>query len=194
MRIIAGTFRGRILAAPRDLSVRPTADRVKQSIFDILATRIDFEGIEILDLFSGSGSLGLEGLSRGAATATFVDSSRDSLSLLEKNIRLLGLEDRTTIHQADVFWFLKNLRRPYDLVFVDPPFALERIGDLPVAISQSAVMKPGAYVIMEHGKNSPVSVPGEAFDLLRKTFGQTIVLIMKSVQHASGIEPSRSPK
>ncbi|HLE33524.1 MAG TPA: 16S rRNA (guanine(966)-N(2))-methyltransferase RsmD [Bacteroidota bacterium] len=182
MRIIAGTLRGRILAAPRDRSVRPTTDRVKQSIFDMLATRMDLEGIEVLDLFSGSGSLGLEALSRGAAAATFVDTSRDSLSLLEKNIRSLGLDDRTTVHQAEVFWFLKNLRRPYDLVFADPPFALERIGELPTAISTSGVLKPGTYVVMEHGKDAAVDVPGESFELLRKMFGQTVVLIMKSMQ------------
>ncbi len=192
MRIIAGTLRGRILAAPRDRTVRPTTDRVKQSIFDVLATRVDFEGIEVLDLFSGSGSLGLEAVSRGAASATFVDTSRDSLSLLETNIRLLGLEERTTIHQAEVFWFLKNLRRPYDLVFVDPPFALDRIGELPSAIARSAVLKPDAYVVMEHGKDSPVAVPGESFELLKKTFGQTIVLIMKSVRQPSSAEPPRS--
>ncbi len=181
MRIIAGTFRGRILAAPRDRSVRPTTDRVKQSIFDILATRIDLEGIEVLDLFSGSGSLGLEALSRGAATATFVDTSRDSLSLLDVNIRSLGLEHRANVHQAEVFWFLKNLHHPYDLVFADPPFALERIGDLPTAIGVSGVLKPGAFVVMEHGKDAAVAVP-DAFELLRKMFGQTVVLIMKSMQ------------
>jgi 16S rRNA (guanine(966)-N(2))-methyltransferase RsmD len=194
MRIIAGTLRGRILAAPRDRSVRPTTDRTKQSIFDILAARVDFEGMEVLDLFSGTGSLGLEAISRGAATVTFVDTSRDSLSLLETNIRLLGLESHTTVHQAEVFWFLKNLRRPYDLVFVDPPFALERIGELPNAIAQSGVLKPGAYVVMEHGKDSPVAVPGDSFELLKKTFGQTIVLIMKSVRQTSDAEPSRSQK
>lgn len=193
MRIIAGTFGGRILAAPRDLSVRPTTDRVKQSIFDILTTRIDFENIEVLDLFSGTGSLGLESLSRGAAKATFVDTSRASLTLLEKNIRLLGCEARTTVHQADVVWFLKNSKRAYDLIFVDPPFALESIGQLPTEIAHSGVVKPGTYIIMEHGKNSRVPVPEESFEMFTKVFGQTIVLIMKSVQPGS-IEPSRSPK
>jgi len=184
MRIIAGTFRGRVLASPRDRSVRPTTDRVKQSIFDILATRVDFEALEVLDLFSGSGSLGLEALSRGAATATFVDTSHASLSLLEKNIQLLGLENRTAVHQAEVFWFLKNSRHPYGLVFVDPPFALERIGLLPTAIAHSGILKPGAYVIMEHGKNSTVTVPEGSFELLQRTFGQTIVLIMKSAHQS----------
>jgi len=173
--------------------VRPTTDRVKQSIFDILTTRIDFENIEVLDLFSGTGSLGLESLSRGAAKATFVDTSRASLTLLEKNIRLLGCEARTTVHQADVVWFLKNSKRAYDLIFVDPPFALESIGQLPTEIAHSGVVKPGTYIIMEHGKNSRVPVPEESFEMFTKVFGQTIVLIMKSVQPGS-IEPSRSPK
>jgi len=194
MRIIAGTFRGRILASPRDMSVRPTADRVKQSIFDILTTRIGFENIEVLDLFSGSGSLGLESLSRGAAKTTFVDSSRTSLTLLENNIRLLGCEHQTTVHQADVLWFLRNSHHAYDLVFVDPPFAFEHIGDLPTAIAQSGIVKPGTYIVMEHGKNSRVPVPEESFETLKKSFGQTVVLIMKSARQSASHEPSRSPK
>ncbi len=192
MKIIAGTFGGRILAAPRDRSVRPTTGRVKQSIFDILTTRIDFENIQVLDLFSGSGSLGLESLSRGAATATFVDTSRGSLSLLEKNIRSLDCSDRTTVHQADVVWFLRNSKRSYDLIFVDPPFALESIGRLPDEIAHSSVVKPGTYVIMEHGKHSLVPVPEESFETVKKQFGQTVVLIMKSLNKPGNVQPSRS--
>ncbi len=182
MRIIAGTFRGRRLAAPRDRLIRPTTDRVKQSIFDILTVRLDFTGIRVLDLFAGSGSLGLEALSRGAGSATFVDTSRPSLTLLEQNIRTLGCEEQAAVHQAEVFWFLKNSRKQYDLVFVDPPFALERIGELPGALARSGVAGKGSYVVMEHGKNSVVSVPEVAFETLQKTFGQTVVLILKSKQ------------
>lgn len=187
MRIIAGTFGGRRLTAPRDRAVRPTTDRVKQSIFDILAARLSFDGIEVLDLFSGSGSLGLEALSRGAASATFVDTSRSSLALLEKNIRILDCGKRTTVHQADVFWFLKHARRAFDLVFADPPFALDRLGEIPAAIAQSGAVGKGSYVIMEHPRKFPVPVPGDSFELLEKAFGQTTVLIMKSSGGSSAV-------
>ncbi len=90
MRIIAGEFRGRSIGSVRDLSVRPTTDRVKQTIFDILTNRIEFGGIEVLDLFAGSGNLGLEALSRGAKSVAFIDKARKSLEVLEKNVASLG--------------------------------------------------------------------------------------------------------
>lgn len=181
MRIIAGMYRGRTLAALRDLSIRPTADRVKQTIFDILSSRLELEGIGVLDLFAGSGSLGLEALSRGASHVTFIEKARSSLEALEKNIRKLGCEDRTTMHQADVFWFLRNAHQPYDLVFVDPPYALETIGTLPTAIAGSGVLRKGSYVVMEHSRDSDVPVPKDSFEVLRKQFGQTVLLILKAV-------------
>ena len=181
MRIIAGQYRGRTLAALRDLSIRPTADRVKQTIFDILSTRVDLEGATVLDLFAGSGSLGLEALSRGASHTTFIEKARPSLEALEKNIRSLGCADRTTVHQADVFWFLRNAHQPYDLVFVDPPYALETIGTLPAVVAGSGVLRKGSFVIMEHRRESDVPVPSDAFEVLRKQFGQTVLLILKAI-------------
>lgn len=182
MRIIAGTYRGRILASPRDLSVRPTTDRAKQTIFDILTNRIDFNGASVLDLFSGTGSLGLEAISRGAASVTFVDSSRDSISLLEKNINALGCEDRSTTYQADVFWYLKNTQSKFDVVFADPPYKLEKIGAIPVALLESRVLKQQSFVVMEHSRESAIELDETKYDIVRKPFGQTTVLIL---QHKS---------
>jgi 16S rRNA (guanine(966)-N(2))-methyltransferase RsmD len=180
MRIIAGQYRGRILSALRDLSIRPTTGRVKQTIFDILSTRVNLEGATVLDLFAGSGSLGLEALSRGASHVTFIEKSRPSLEALEKNIRALDCQDRSTVHQADVFWFLRNAHQPYDLVFVDPPYALETIGTLPAVIASSGVLHKGSYVVMEHSRESEVPVPEDSFEMLKKQFGQTVLLILKS--------------
>lgn len=180
MRIIAGTYRGRILASPRDLSVRPTTDRAKQTIFDILTNRIEFNGLRVLDLFSGTGSLGLEAISRGAATVTFVDSSRDSQELLRKNIQALDCQGQCTVYQAEVFWYLKNTRAQYDLIFVDPPYKLENIGTLPRAIHESGVMSEIAYVVMEHNRHSIIDVDETVFDVTRKPFGQTTVLILEN--------------
>ncbi|MEX1139656.1 MAG: 16S rRNA (guanine(966)-N(2))-methyltransferase RsmD [Bacteroidota bacterium] len=181
MRIIAGMYRGRKLAALRDLSIRPTTDRVKQTIFDILNSRVELEGTQVLDLFAGSGSLGLEALSRGASHVTFIEKVRPSLEALEKNIRTLGCENRSTVHQADVFWFLRNAHQPFDIVFVDPPYALETIGTLPAVIAGSGVVHKGSYVVMEHSRESDVPVPEESFEVLRKQFGQTVLLILKAV-------------
>lgn len=182
MRIIAGEYRGRILSALRDLSIRPTTGRVKQTIFDILSTRLELEGATVLDLFAGSGSLGLEAISRGATHVTFIEKARPSLEALEKNIRTLGCEDRSTVHQADVFWFLRNAHKPFDIVFVDPPYALETIGTLPAVIAGSGVLRKGSYVVMEHSRESSVPVPEDSFEALRKQFGQTVLLILKSIR------------
>lgn len=180
MRIIAGTYRGRILASPRDRTVRPTTDRAKQTIFDILTNRIDFEGLHVLDLFAGTGSLGLESISRGAASVTFVDSSRDVQALLKKNVTALRCEDRCTLYQADVFWYLKNTQAKYDVVFADPPYRLEKIGTIPAALHESGVLKQDAFVVMEHSRESTIALDENVYAILRKPFGQTTVLILQN--------------
>lgn len=180
MRIIAGRFRGRPLTTVSDLSVRPTTDRAKQTIFDILTNRLDFEGIEVLDLFAGSGSLGLEAISRGARHSIFVDRSPQSLQVLESNIETLGCQEQCSVYSAEVFWFLKNTRRSFDVVFVDPPYRLERIAELPEAIYASPVVKEGTYVVMEHSKESPVNPSDSMYEITRKPFGQTTVLVLRA--------------
>ena len=180
MRIIAGQHRGRILVNVRDLSVRPTTDRAKQTIFDILSNRLDFDGIEVLDLFSGSGSLVLEAISRGARQVTFVDKSPQSLQVLETNVRTIGCNDQCTSYAADAFWYLKNARRAFDLVFVDPPYRLERIADLPAELFASEALREGTFVVMEHSKESPVRPSESMFEITRKPFGQTIVLVLRT--------------
>lgn len=180
MRIIGGLYRGRSLSSVRDLSVRPVTDRAKQTIFDMLSHRLDFEGIEVLDLFSGSGSFGLEALSRGARTAVFVDKSKQSLHVLEGNIESLGCQSQCTVYMADVFWFLKNTKRSFDLIFVDPPYKLENIETLPRALHQSTAVKSETYVVMEQSKESPVELSESQYDVIRKPFGQTLVLILKA--------------
>lgn len=180
MRIIAGRFRGRPLNTVRDLSVRPTTDRAKQTIFDILTNRLEFEGIEVLDLFAGSGSLGLEAISRGARHSIFVDRSPQSLQVLEANIETLGCQTQCSVYPAEVFWFLKNTRRSFDVVFVDPPYRLERITELPEAIYTSPVVKDGTFVVMEHSKESPVEPSESMYEITRKPFGQTTVLVMQA--------------
>lgn len=189
MRIIAGQYRGRTLDTVRDLSVRPTTDRAKQTIFDILSHRLDFDGIDVLDLFAGSGSLGLEAVSRGARHAVFVDKSRQSLRVLESNIQTLGCSDCCAVYSADVFWFLKNTRRAFDLVFVDPPYRLERIEELPNALYESQVLKEGAFIVMEHSKESSVELSESMYESIRKPFGQTMVLVLKTKSRNAALTP-----
>ncbi|MCI0705962.1 MAG: 16S rRNA (guanine(966)-N(2))-methyltransferase RsmD [Ignavibacteriae bacterium] len=190
MRIIGGTYGGRTLTTLRDLSIRPTTDRAKQTMFDILTNRVNFEGIEVLDLFAGSGSLGLEAISRGARSAVFVEKSLKSISALEKNIETLSCRERCTIHQADVFWYLKNVRHQFDIVFVDPPYKLERIPELPAAIYGARITKPSSYIVMEHSRETPVVVSESMYEIIKKPFGQTTMLILKPLQSSEGLNPS----
>jgi 16S rRNA (guanine(966)-N(2))-methyltransferase RsmD len=182
MRVIGGTYRGRTLITVRDLSIRPTTDRAKQTIFDMLATRCDLDGARVLDLFSGSGSLGLEAISRGAASVTFVERARTSVDVLEKNIRALDCAAHCTVHTADVFWFLKNVAQPYDVVFADPPYKLPEIGMLPVRIHESAAVRNGTWVVMEHSRESAMQFPDNGYTVITKPFGQTTVLIMHAIK------------
>ena len=194
MRIIAGQHRGRNLVTVRDHSVRPTTDRAKQTIFDILSNRLDFDGIEVLDLFAGSGSLGLEAISRGARQATFVDKSPQSLQVLEANVTALGCNEQCTSYAADVFWYLKNARHAFDVVFVDPPYRLERIADLPAELHASRALREGTFVVMEHSRKSPVEPSESMFEITRKLFGQTIVLILKTKSKESTQAPQQKPQ
>ncbi|HEX7025051.1 MAG TPA: 16S rRNA (guanine(966)-N(2))-methyltransferase RsmD [Gemmatimonadales bacterium] len=122
-RIIAGAFGGRRLKVPADRRVRPTADRVREAWMSILGSRL--QGARVLDLFSGSGALGLEALSRGAESATFVELARASLEAIHANIEALGLGGRTTVHRGDAMAFVSRLPPgAFDLALADPPFSL----------------------------------------------------------------------
>lgn len=183
MRIIGGKFKGRILKSVRDLSVRPTSDRAKQIIFDVLSNRIDFDGIEVVDFFAGSGSLGLEAISRGAKKATFIDKSRKSLNVIEENVNALGCKNQCFVHQADVFWYIKNVPKKFDLIFADPPYKLEKINLLPKIIYTSGILHDGSYLIMEHYYRSVVELDEKIYEVTKKNCGQTVILILKSIMH-----------
>jgi len=193
MRIIAGVYRGRQLASARDKSIRPTTDRAKQTIFDILSARMSWDGVRVLDLFSGTGSLGLEAISRGASLATFVENARSSLDVLEHNIRSLGCDDQCTAYQADVFWYLKTARQVFDVIFADPPYRLERIGEIPLRIHESSASRHGSWVVMEHSRESAVELRESDYEIIRKPFGQTTVLILRTVKPAAATDERTRP-
>lgn len=142
MRIIAGSARGRKLCSPDGMQIRPTTDKVKEALFSIL--QFELEGMRVLDLFSGSGQLGLEALSRGAANAVFVDQDRTALALTKKNIRLAGFEDRSRVVHANALRFLETAAGPFDIVLLDPPYEQglceKAAGLLPDVIRPSSIV------------------------------------------------------
>jgi len=159
MRITGGVARGRPLRAPRGLRVRPTADKVRAAIFNILANRIDLSGQRWLDLFAGSGALGLEALSRGAAHVTFVDESRESCRFVRDNVERSGFADRGEVRQASLPATLGRWHpeQPYDGAFVDPPYAHGLAERTLHELATGALLGPAAWVVAEHGAREPLA-------------------------------------
>ena len=152
MRIVGGEFGGRRLVVPRDERVRPTADRVREAWMSILGPEL--EGARVLDLYAGSGALGLEALSRGAGQAEFVELGAASLEALRANIAALGVADRTRVHRGDALRFAERLERDaFDLAFADPPYAHDAAARL-VALFRRT---PFARILsVEHRADQPV--------------------------------------
>ena len=150
MRIITGMYKGRILKTVKDLSVRPATDRVKKTIFDVLENRMVLEGARVLDLFAGSGSLGIEALSRGAAHVTFVETNAEALEFIERNIESLGCDNTTEILSQDAMQFLRRSQEHYDLIFADPPYAYDETPAIPAVIFQNGLLKKHGYLLIEH--------------------------------------------
>lgn len=145
MRVIAGKYRGRVLAEFRGKDVRPTADRVKESLFSILSPRL--AGARVLDLFCGSGALGIECLSRGAGEVCFNDASAESLALLKKNLVLV--KESGEISRLDFRACLSSVRGRFDLIFADPPYACDYLGEILSIAAQRKLLKEGGLVIYE---------------------------------------------
>ncbi len=179
MRIIAGEWKGRSLHVPRDAAFRPTTDRVKEAVFNILAGRVSWEGSSICDLYAGSGGLGLEALSRGARTATFVERSTSSLAVLQRNIRALGAEQCSTVRRQDVDRFARSEAARYDVVFADPPYAAFSAAQLLDAIA--SLLRPGGLAVIEHGALQPLGTHPllTAFD--ERRYGSTTITLFQSL-------------
>jgi 16S rRNA (guanine966-N2)-methyltransferase len=173
MRIVGGMLGGRVLRAPTGAATRPTSEKVREAIFAILP---DVAGARVLDLFAGSGALGLEAISRGAGHATFVDTARAPLAAVRANVRSLGLDDRCAIVPGDAVTFAgRAAGSPWNLVFVDPPYAsdlaLRAVGAMPVSnLSRDAV------ILIEHDRrNSPPETIGSLLQTDQRRYGDTLV-------------------
>lgn len=175
MRVISGIAGGRRLEAPKgDETVRPTTDRVKEALFSII--NFDLPAANVLDLFSGSGQLGIEALSRGAKAAIFVDSDYTSCELTKKNLNTCNLSDSAKVHRADCIAFLHGCREQFDIAFVDPPYYLnlyEKV--LPLV---SAKISDGGIITCEHP--SDVAVPSlEGFKQKDYKYGKIVVTVFR---------------
>jgi 16S rRNA (guanine966-N2)-methyltransferase len=185
MRVITGRYKGRTIRTVNDLSVRPATDRVRVTIFNMLEHRINFAGIRVLDLFAGSGSLGIEALSRGAASTTFVEQQHQAALFLEENLRLLGCLAQSGIAEMDALSYCTVERTTYDLVFADPPYAYARTEEVPAVVFGGGLVRPGGYLVMEHAHHLHFAA-GAAWDAgPEKKFGRTLVTFFRPKQIGS---------
>ncbi|MDN3580381.1 16S rRNA (guanine(966)-N(2))-methyltransferase RsmD [Mucilaginibacter flavus] len=149
MRIIGGTLRGLRLNPPTNLPVRPTTDMAKEALFNILLNQIEFEGIKVLDLFSGTGNISMEFASRGATEVISVDRSIHCVNYL-KDISRQHKQTQIKVYKEDVFKYLQIETEQYDLIFADPPYDLNKIPEIPKIVFERNIMLPGALLIVEH--------------------------------------------
>jgi 16S rRNA (guanine966-N2)-methyltransferase len=183
VRIIAGELKGRRLRSGRGTKTRPTANRTREAIFNIIAPRIP--GARVLDLFAGTGAFGIEALSRRADSAVFVDIDIDSISVLQANIKILSLESQTKIIRWDLIKNLDCLRSSqstFNLVFLDPPYNSNMIEPTLLNLDISQSLTAGARVIVEHSHREPVvnsRLPFEFAD--QRQYGKTLVTILEYV-------------
>jgi 16S rRNA (guanine966-N2)-methyltransferase len=176
MRIVGGQLGGRVLRAPAGAATRPTSEKVRQAIFNILP---DVEGNHVLDLFAGSGALGIEALSRGAAHATFVDFGKDPLGVIRGNLRELGLEARATVVGGDaVAAAARPGPAPWNLVFIDPPYASDLAIRAATAVDRlgTSHLAPDATIVIEHDRrHAPPDHLGSLVRSDERRYGDTLV-------------------
>jgi 16S rRNA (guanine966-N2)-methyltransferase len=170
LRVVAGEFKGRRLAAPRGARTRPTADRVREALFSMLG---DVASARVLDLYAGSGALGIEALSRGAASALFVERDPAAVAVIERN--LAPLEVDATVARADAVGWLARAEGPFDLVFCDPPYdSASRLAG-PLAERLPGLTADDARIVTESDKRNPLELP---FPLIvERTYGDTRIAI-----------------
>lgn len=167
MRIISGTYRGRQLSPPKNITARPTTDFAKEALFNLLQNRIDFEGVDMLDLFAGTGGIGLEFVSRGARSVTSVELAHVQQNFILSVCRQLGIRNLTLI-RGDVFKYIHSCGTRYDCIFADPPYALDTLATLPDRVlglddnhqpdpACTSLLKENGLFVLEHGKTNDFS-------------------------------------
>ena len=174
MRVVGGQLGGRVLRAPKGAATRPTSEKVREAMFAILP---DVAGAHVLDLYAGSGALGLEARSRGAAHATFVDSARPALEAVRANLRALGVEDRATVLAGDAPALAARHvpASPWDLVLVDPPYASD-LAARAIAAIPPAHLAADAVIVIEHDRrNTPPDAIGSLLRTDQRRYGDTLV-------------------
>ncbi len=183
MRVVGGRLRGRTLAAPKGQSIRPTSDRLRESLFNILAHAYGdpVGGARVLDLFAGTGALGIEAISRGAAFCLFVDDGAEARALIRQNVDTLGLGQVTRVFRRDA----ANLGaahpvEPFGLVFLDPPYRKGLAARALVALRDGGWLAPDALVVVEEAADAELVAPSGYAELERRTYDDTMIVFLRT--------------
>lgn len=160
MRVITGSARGTVLKTPEGMQTRPTADRVKEALFSII--NFDIPGAKVLDLFGGTGQLGIEALSRGAVSAVFVDESDSACKLIKENLRRTKLESKGRVVRSDYMAYLNTCKEMFDIILLDPPYAEVFLENSLKIISEIDILQSGGIIVAERplGKEITWNMPG----------------------------------
>lgn len=178
MRVIAGAYRSRILKEVNSDNTRSTKDRVKEQIFNSIGPY--FDDLTVLDLFAGSGSLGIEAISRGVKEAVFVDNSRIAIKVVTDNILNLKIQDKSEIVQSLYFDYLSSTTKKFDLIFLDPPYSLEEIDNMILIISERKLLKEDGTIICLYSKKASIKENNnDIIEYKQKISGITKISFMK---------------
>ena len=184
MRIITGKYKGRHFDIPRTFKARPTTDFAKENIFNVLNSYIDFEGINALDLFSGTGSISLELLSRGCEHVVSVEMDRDHHRfIVECSNKLSILNSQFSIIRGDAFRYIKSCKQQFDFIFADPPYALKELPTIPGLIFEKGLLKDDGILVFEHGKDYDFS--SDPHFVEHRTYGSVNFSIFRKEATAS---------
>ena len=185
MRIITGKYKGRHFDIPRTFKARPTTDFAKENIFNVLTQYIDFEGAEALDLFSGTGSITLELLSRGCSRVVSVELDRDHHRFIQQCLqKLVSQGDSSVIPlRGDVFRYIKSCKQQFDFIFADPPYALKELPTIPSLIFERGLLKEDGIFVFEHGKDNDFS--GDPHFVEHRSYGSVNFSIFRTTATTS---------
>ena len=150
MRIIGGFLKGKTINPPQNYKARPTTDFAREALFNILDNEYEFDGLRVLDLFGGTGAISFEFASRGVEKVYSIEMARENAAFIKSEAARLGLKNVTAVH-SNVFDFLPICKEKFDIVFADPPYALEGLEGIPEKVFSAGILHPGAYFILEHG-------------------------------------------
>lgn len=183
MRVVGGEFRGRPLATPRDQSIRPTTDRAREAVFNVLIHRFGekLEGARVLDLFAGTGALGLEALSRGASYAVFIEESAEGRGLIRSNVETFGLTGRTKIFRRDATKLGEaGTMAPFGLLFADPPYG-RGLGEQALRSARAGGwLAPGALCVVEEAAAAPFQLDDGFSVIDERNYGETVIRFIEA--------------